>query len=40
MLFTFIVMHTYAALRAPPSLASKDEYFKLNSTEENISIVE
>ena len=38
MLGAFLVMHTYAALRAPPLLASKEEFFKLNSTESNVSI--
>jgi hypothetical protein len=38
MLFASVVLHTYAALRSPPVLAGKEEYFKLNSTEENVSI--
>jgi hypothetical protein len=38
MLSAFIVMHTYAALRAPPILASNEEFFKLNNTDENVSI--
>jgi hypothetical protein len=38
MLSAFIVMHTYAALRAPPILASKEEFFRLNNTDENVSI--
>jgi hypothetical protein len=37
MLSAFIGMHTYAALRSPRALANKDEFFKLNSTEENVS---
>lgn len=34
----FIIMHVYASIRSPPLLASKDEYFALNNTEENVSI--
>jgi hypothetical protein len=38
MLATFLVMHAYGALRAPPILADKEEYYALNSTEGNVSI--
>ncbi|OHT08851.1 hypothetical protein TRFO_22518 [Tritrichomonas foetus] len=34
----FIGMHLYAAIMAPELLSTKDEFFKLNSTEENVSI--
>jgi hypothetical protein len=38
MLATFLVMHGYGAIRAPPILADKEEYYALNTTEGNVSI--
>jgi hypothetical protein len=38
LLVAFIVMHTYAALRSPYLLSHKEEFFKVNSTEQNVSI--
>jgi hypothetical protein len=38
MLMVFVVMHTYAALHSPAVLASKEELYKINATDENVSI--
>lgn len=38
MMAVFLAMHAYAAFKAPPLLAVKEDYFKLNSSEGNVSI--
>jgi hypothetical protein len=38
MLTAFVFMHGSAALRSPPMLSNKEEYYKLNSTEGNVSV--
>jgi hypothetical protein len=38
LLVAFMGMHGSAALKSPPILSSKEEYYKLNSTEGNVSV--
>jgi hypothetical protein len=37
-LIAFVAMHGYAAIRSPPVIASKEEYYRMNATNENVSI--
>jgi hypothetical protein len=37
-LAAFLIMHAYAALRSPPSLASKSEFYGMNETSGNVTV--
>jgi hypothetical protein len=38
LLIVFVIMHGHATLRSPPVLASKEEFYPMNATDENVSI--